>query len=194
MRECDYLSCNLPYNGSRCDSSASDGTLDSVPTTTNHVHQSRSMNPHFLNKRLSHQLGYAGLLPFIFMLFGVWFADVSWLQDFVKGQLAYGIVILSFLGGVHWGAGMLSSELSAVDTKKALMWGVTPSLIAWSATLFGGFGFAVLMAGFVAALKVDQQLYPAYGMPDWLLDLRKRLTIVVVLTLMTTVIGANLRG
>ncbi len=152
------------------------------------------MNPHFLNKRLSHQLGYAGLLPFIFMLFGVWFADVSWLQDFVKGQLAYGIVILSFLGGIHWGAGMLSTELSAVDTKKALMWGVTPSLIAWSATLFGGFGFAVLMAGFVAALKVDQQLYPAYGMPDWLIDLRKRLTIVVVLVLMTTVIGANLRG
>ncbi len=164
-------------------------TTDADPT-----HNSRSMNQHFLNKRLSHQLGYAGLLPFIVMLFGVWFADVSWLQDFVKGQLAYGIVILSFRGGVHWGAGMLSSELSAIDTKKALMWGVTPSLIAWSATLFGGFGFAVLMAGFVAALKVDQQLYPAYGMPDWLLDLRKRLTIVVVLVLMTTVIGANLRG
>ena len=128
------------------------------------------------------------------LMLGAWFADPSWLGDFVNGQLVYAMVILSFLGGVHWGAGMLSTELSAVDTKKALMWGVTPSLIAWSATLFGGFGFAVLMAGFVAALQVDKQMYPAYGMPEWLLVLRKKLTIVVVLSLILTVIGANLRG
>ena len=135
------------------------------------------MNPHFLNKRLSHQLGYAGLLPFVFMLFGVWFADASWLQDFVKGQLAYGIVILSFLGGVHWGAGMLSSELSAVDTKKALMWGVTPSLIAWSATLFGGFGFAVLMAGFV--LLFAGFYAPLYLQPGRLASLSGRADVAI---------------
>lgn len=152
------------------------------------------MNPHFLNKRLSHQLGFAGLLPFLLMMTGVWFADPSWIDDFVKGQLAYAIVILSFLGGVHWGAAMLSSTLSATDTRKALSWGVTPSLIASSATLFGGFGFAVLMAGFIAALQVDKQLYPQYGMPEWFISLRKKLTLVVVLSLLLTVAGANLRG
>lgn len=152
------------------------------------------MNPHFLNKRLSHQLGYAGLLPFLLMMTAVWFADASWTDEFMKGQRAYAIVILSFLGGIHWGAAMLSSSLSAADTRKALSWGVTPSLIAWSATLFSGFGFAVLMAGFVAALQVDKQLYPLYGMPDWLIALRRKLTIVVVLTLLLTVAGANLRG
>lgn len=152
------------------------------------------MNPHFLNKRLSHQLGYAGLLPFLLMMTGVWFADPSWIDDFRKGQLAYAIVILSFLGGIHWGAAMLSSTLSLDETRRALSWGVTPVLIAWSATLFGGFGFAVLMAGFIAALQVDSQLYPKYGMPDWLIGLRKKLTLVVVLSLLLTVVGANLRG
>ncbi len=152
------------------------------------------MNPHFLNKRLSHLLGFAGLIPFFLMMAGTWLADPSWLNDFVRGQLAYGIVILSFLGGVHWGAAMMCSDLSLADTKLALLWGVTPSLIAWSATLFGGFGFAVLMAGFIAALQVDKQLFARYGMPPWLLGLRWRLTVAVVLMLAATVIGANVRG
>ncbi len=152
------------------------------------------MNPHFLNKRLSHLLGFAGLIPFFLMMAGTWLADPSWLNDFVRGQLAYGIVILSFLGGVHWGAAMTCSDLSLADTKLALLWGVTPSLIAWSATLFGGFGFAVLMAGFIAALQVDKQLFARYGMPPWLMGLRWRLTVAVVLMLAATVIGANVRG
>lgn len=152
------------------------------------------MNPHFLNKRLSHLLGFAGLIPFFLMMAGTWLADPSWLNDFVRGQLAYGIVILSFLGGVHWGAAMMCSDLSLADTKLALLWGVTPSLIAWSVTLFGGFGFAVLMAGFIAALQVDKQLFARYGMPPWLMGLRWRLTVAVVLMLAATVIGANVRG
>lgn len=146
------------------------------------------------SQRLAHQLGYAGLVPFLLMMLGVWFAEASWVDDFVRGQLAYAIVILSFLGGIHWGAVMLCPSLTETDAKKALAWGVTPSLIAWSATLAGGFGFAVLMAGFIAALQVDRQLYPVYGLPGWLIGLRRKLTIVVLLSLLASVIGANLRG
>jgi hypothetical protein len=51
-----------------------------------------------------------------------------------------------------------------------------------------------MMAGFIAALQVDKQLYPAYGMPDCMIPMRKRLTTVVVLLLLLTVIGANVRG
>ena len=154
----------------------------------------KAMNIHFQNKRLSHALGFAGLIPFFALMLGVWFADHSWVNEFVRGQLAYGIVILSFLGGIHWGAAMLCASLSLLDTKKALAWGVTPSLIAWSATLFGGFGFAVLMAGFVAAFWVDKLMFARYGMPEWLIELRGRLTVAVVLMLAATVVGANLRG
>ena len=152
------------------------------------------MNPHFLNKRLAHQLGFAGLIPFFLMMLGAWLADTAWLDDFIHGQLAYAMVILSFLGGLHWGAAMLCQELSLADTKKALLWGVTPSIIAWCATLAGGFGFAVLMAGFITAWQADKRLFARYGMPAWLLPLRLRLTVAVVLMLAATVIGANLRG
>jgi hypothetical protein len=74
------------------------------------------------------------------------------------------------------------------------MWSVTPSLIAWSATLSGGFGMAVLIGGFIAALEVDKRMFGRYGMPRWLIQLRGRLTVAVVMLLIATVIGANLRG
>ncbi len=152
------------------------------------------MNPHFLNKRLSHLLGFAGLLPFFLLMLGTFLADTMWMSYFIRGQLAYGMVILSFLGGVHWGAAMLCADLTLADTKKALLWGVTPALIAWSATMFGGFGFAILMAGFVTAWLMDKYLYPSYGMPAWLIALRLRLTVAVILMLSATVIAANLRN
>ena len=152
------------------------------------------MNPHFLNKRLAHQLGFAGLLPFLLLMLGVWFADISWLGDFLRGQKAYAMVILSFLGGIHWGAAMLCRMLSLSDTKKALLWSVTPSLIAWGATLSGGFDIAVLIGGFIAALEVDKRMFGHYGMPGWLIRLRGRLTVAVVMLLAATVIGANLCG
>jgi hypothetical protein len=75
-----------------------------------------------------------------------------------------------------------------------LIWGVIPSLMAWTATLLEGFGFALLMAGFIAAWQVDKALYKHYGMPLWLITLRTRLTTAVVLLLAATVAGANLRG
>ncbi len=152
------------------------------------------MNPHFLNKRLSHQLGYGGLLPFVSLTLGVWLVDPVWMHAFVQGQQAYATVILSFLGGLHWGVAMLGSSLTLQDTRIALWWGVTPSLIAWASTMFGGFSFAVLMAGFVLAYRVDKTMFPRYALPDWLPGLRARLTLIVVLSLMATVIGANLRG
>ncbi len=152
------------------------------------------MNPHFLNKRLAHQLGFAGLLPFLLLMLGAWFADTSWLGDFLRGQKAYAMVILSFLGGIHWGAVMLCGTLSLSDTRKALLWSVTPSLIAWIATQSGGFGLGILMGGFIAALEVDKRMFRRYGMPGWLIRLRGRLTLAVVMLLAATVIGAYLRG
>jgi hypothetical protein len=152
------------------------------------------MNSHFMNKRIAHQLGFAGLIPFSVLALACWMVHPDWLGDFIKGQLAYGILILSFLGGIHWGAIMMAGDLSADRSKRALLWSVTPPLIAWFATMFGGFGFAVLMAGFVGAYQVDKRLYAWYKMPDWLIRLRFNLTCVVVAALALTVIAANVRG
>lgn len=152
------------------------------------------MNTHFVNKRLAHLLGYAGLAPFVLLTLGAWAVHSDWLAYFIRGQLAYGIAILSFLGGIHWGAVMMSGELTMDQTRKALVWSVLPSLIAWFSTMMGGFGFAMLMAGFIAAYQVDKRLFAWYRFEPWFLQLRLKLTIVVVVMLMLTVIAANVKG
>jgi hypothetical protein len=152
------------------------------------------MNKHFLKKRLVHFLGGAGLIPFAALALACWFVHPDWLGSFIKGQLAYGIAILAFLGGIHWGATMASDDLTIEQTKRALIWSVAPALIAWFATMAGGFGFAVLMAGFIAAYQVDKRLFAWYRLPDWFLVLRFKLTCAVVAALALTVIAANVRG
>ncbi|RJF99635.1 DUF3429 domain-containing protein [Noviherbaspirillum saxi] len=152
------------------------------------------MNTHFVNKRVAHLLGYAGLIPFVLLMLGCWVAHPDWLGDFIRGQLAYGIAILSFLGGIHWGAVMVSPDLTMEQTRKGLVWSISPALIAWSSTLMGGFGFAVLMLGFIAAYQADKRLSVWYGMPDWFVPLRLKLTCIVIAALMLSVIAANVRG
>jgi hypothetical protein len=152
------------------------------------------MNTHFVNKRLAHLLGFAGLIPFVLIALACWGVHPDWLGAFIKGQLAYGVLTLAFIGGVHWGATMASGHLTADQTKRALGWSVVPPLLAWFATMVGGFGFAVLMAGFIGAYHADKRLYAWYRMPEWLIRLRFTLTCVAVAAIALTVVAANVRG
>ena len=153
------------------------------------------MNKHFAARRTAHLLGFAGLIPFITLSIGCTLVHPDWLPILVAGQLSYAVAILSFLGGVHWGAAVLCTELSSQRTRLALLWGVTPSLIAvFSAQLLLGLGFAFMTAAFVAAYLIDKRLYAWYAMPDWFLSLRLRLTSVVVASLLLTFVAVNLRS
>lgn len=151
------------------------------------------MNPHFLNKRIIHLLGYAGLIPFVLLTLACWLVNTDWLRDFIRGQLAYGIAALSFLGGIHWGAVVLRADLSADHTKKALIW-------AWRRPASPGFRhgrrFRIRLADcrIYRGLQADKRLFPWYGLPTWFIELRFRLTCVAVAALMLTVIAGNVRG
>ncbi|WP_238552060.1 DUF3429 domain-containing protein [Herminiimonas sp. CN] len=76
------------------------------------------MNTHFLNKRFAHVLGFAGLIPFVLLMLASWTVHPDWIGVFMRGQLAYSIAILSFLGGIHWGGALVSDHLSIEQTKK----------------------------------------------------------------------------
>lgn len=147
----------------------------------------------FLGKKLAHQLSLVGLLPFVFLSLACWVAHPGWLDVFVYAQSAYGITILSFLGGIHWGVALTSPELSELQIRRALIWGIVPSMIAWCSRINFGVGFFVLMVGFIVAYQIDKRLYLTYQMPDWFLVLRRRLTIVVVVALALTLLAVNIR-
>ncbi|CAN5874790.1 hypothetical protein BH11PSE12_BH11PSE12_20790 [soil metagenome] len=147
-----------------------------------------------LDQQLANRLGFFGLVPFVLLTLACWVVHPDWLGYFIKGQLSYGIAILSFLGGLHWGVALMSHDRPAGDIKQSLIWGVIPTIIAWCSMINMGIGFLVQIIGFIVAYQVDRQLYQRYALPGWFLVLRFRLTCVVALALALTFLAANVRA
>ncbi|GAC1412714.1 MAG: hypothetical protein NVSMB6_14620 [Burkholderiaceae bacterium] len=153
------------------------------------------MKRHFAIRRAVHVLGFAGLIPFIVLAAACWLIRAD-LQSFViAAQLSYAVAILSFLGGIHWGAALLCGELSVNHGRIGLLWGVMPSLVSVAALQFPSmFALTLLIAAFLTVYLVDKRLYPWYRMPDWLPALRFRLTCVVAVTLGLTLAAVIFRS
>jgi hypothetical protein len=91
--------------------------------------------------------------------------------------LAYGAIILSFMGGVHWGWAMAAEEPSF----ERLGLSVVPALLGWGGYLFGGsIGFLVIAAGFAALLWLDLRAITEGRAASWYRRLRWPLTVIVV--------------
>ncbi|MBP5856331.1 DUF3429 domain-containing protein [Marivibrio halodurans] len=130
-------------------------------------------------------LGVGGLLPFIVGAVGGWVAAPGDASLALNAMLGYGAVILSFLGGAHWGRA-LAPDLAARPGGARLLWSVTPALIGWGA-MFAGQIYAVLtlyIAAFLLAFIVDRKAVAVGMFPPWYGRLRRYLTIGVLACLM----------
>lgn len=127
---------------------------------------------------LAWALGVAGLIPFVLAAALQWFSPPGWRMLAASGLLTYGAVIVSFLGGIHWGLTMRSDAVSAAR----LVWGVAPSLLGWLAVLLDSpWGQIVLAASLIACFLVDRLVYRGLGLAAWL-PLRALLTSVAALS------------
>ena len=132
------------------------------------------MSPHNTITRL----GYAGLVPFVLLTALMWLVNTE-LLPFVSIALGgYAAVIVSFLGGVHWGVGFMKGDAAP---RFHFIWGVVPSLLAWLALMMPVYA-ALPLLGLVllACYAVDRKTYPPAGLAQWL-PMRLRLTIVATL-------------
>ncbi|WP_374669004.1 DUF3429 domain-containing protein [Ramlibacter sp.] len=131
-------------------------------------------------------LGYGGLLPFLGLAV-LAAADPPRATDWSRALVAYGAVILSFVGALHWGIAMSASGLAPAVRRRAFAWSVVPALMAWPALLKAGpVATLVLVAGFALHLVQDHRLARSAGLPGWYLPLRWRLTVVASLCLATS--------
>ena len=123
-------------------------------------------------------LGYAGLVPFVAGAALTWLVHAD-VQPLVVDALAkYAALIVSFLGGIHWGLGMRQPLPSPVP----FAWGVAPSLMAWVAVLMPPYaGLVVLGFALVACYLFDRRTYRGMGAGPWL-TLRFRLSAVAALS------------
>lgn len=83
--------------------------------------------------RLARLLGLAGLLPFLGSLALAAAGAEAARGAALSALAAYGAVILSFLGAVHWGLALGPGRPEAVGARLGL--GVLPALIGWVALL-----------------------------------------------------------
>jgi len=131
--------------------------------------------------------GVAGLIPFVVLAIASYLKSGIIQSEIVFMLICYAGVILSFLGGVHWGAALgLPENLIA----KHLAISVVPSLVSWVALLMPeNTAVIILLVAFVLMLPIDffavnKQLFPA-----WYLRLRLGLTAVVCLSLLLTLVS-----
>lgn len=134
-------------------------------------------------------LGGLGAIPFAALAAVSW-----WLPDYSGDALsalrAYGAVILSFLGGVHWGLAMRRSPAS--PGLFALTLSVMPSLVGWSALLLAPrSGLVVLTVAVIAMLAVDVSLAGRGLAPAWYKRLRVPLSTIVFVCLAAGVLAAR---
>ena len=120
------------------------------------------------------RLGYAGLIPFVAGALLVWLVREDAHPYVTLALSAYAAVIVSFLGGIHWGLAFRHS----VPPLRLLGWGVAPSLVAWVAVIMPpSSGLVILGAALVGCYLVDRRIYLEQGVGHWL-TLRFRLSAV----------------
>jgi hypothetical protein len=124
------------------------------------------------------RLGYAGLVPFVIGAVLVWltYDDARYYSSLALA--GYAAVVVSFLGGIHWGLGFRQ----VVPSPALFAWGIVPSFVAWIAVVMPAYaGLVLLGIALIACYLVDRRVYPRQGASAWLV-LRFRLTAVASLS------------
>ncbi|MFO1309822.1 MAG: DUF3429 domain-containing protein [Burkholderiales bacterium] len=129
-------------------------------------------------------LGGTGAIPFYAFALAIWFAPPAFREWARNAMVAYGMVILAFVGALHWGFAMKTPGFDERDRWTWMGWSVTPALAAWTASLFPFRpAIAILAATFVVHLALDHLLASRSGLPPWYLKMRRALTAAVVAAL-----------
>ena len=128
-------------------------------------------------------LGALGLVPFAGLAASSHLLGDAWRDAVVLALMAYGAVILSFLGGIHWGLAMAGTGPAAngAPSFRRLILSVLPSLIGWVSLLMpAAFGLPALAVAFAGMLFLDRVASRRREVPTWYLRLRGPLTVAVV--------------
>lgn len=129
-------------------------------------------------------LGGMGAIPFVAGALGMWFAPLIYRGPVLLGLTGYAMVILSFVGALHWGVAMQATTVPAGPRAIAAIWSVVPALIASGSLFFEPkMGLLLMAATFVAQLAMDRWLVGRFSIPRGFLAMRSALTAAVVVSL-----------
>lgn len=137
-------------------------------------------------------LGGFGVLPFLacaaFLLAG----PPGLAEAASHAIVAYGAVILSFLGGVRWGFATKDANASSENAAllRRLTVSVVPALVAWAGLLTSAeTGILLLSGAFLLVLLSDIRAARSHEAPLWYPLLRGPLTLLVVASLLAAALA-----
>ena len=130
-------------------------------------------------------LGTAGLFPFVALTSALWALSEAYAQTLLFWLTAYGAIVLSFIGALHWGFAMLHPAMTEQDRSVFMTWSVIPALVGWVCMLVPvKTALLLLIASFAIQYAADRQFVQRFPLPSWYLRLRGGLTAIVVLCLL----------
>jgi hypothetical protein len=125
-------------------------------------------------------LGLAGLIPFVACALLVALSPES-KADAAAALLAYGAVVLSFLGGVRWGFAVVEGVSAGWN---AYGLSTVPAAVAWIAVLGGGPAGMIILALAIGLWGFAERAYPpAFGLPAWYTRFRAMLSLASAVSL-----------
>jgi Protein of unknown function (DUF3429) len=133
-------------------------------------------------------LGLAGAVPFVACAVAV-AGDLRLplIDNPVAALVAYGAVILSFLGGIRWGFALRMNDPALQNS--AFILSVGPSIAAWLLLLPPASMALVAMPVLFVLVGLADQRMGAVGAPSWFMRLRLILTVIVTVSLLCAIVG-----
>jgi len=136
-------------------------------------------------------LGFGGALPFLSLTpYIVEPLFPTYVQQAAEAQVAYGALIVSFLGAVHWGMALsstLSGPKAAAALRERYTWSVFPALAAWPALMMQTAPGSLCIAVILAICYISDRSYNRIGaLPKWYMSLRGYLTTLAISSMLAT--------
>lgn len=138
-------------------------------------------------------LGYLGLIPFAVSGLLVWVPEYQLYA--VQSITIYAAVIVTFIGGVHWGLAMQASKTSNDRDdqliRNQLIFSVAPSLIAWLAVVVAqSYSLIIIALCFVTFWYIEKTIF-SKALENWYTKLRNHLTLVATLFIVIGWLGTQ---
>ena len=152
-------------------------------------------------------LGILALAPFIGCGLGALGPDAAMAERMLTALIAWGALMLAFVGGLHWGLVLREPEFGppvAPGSKPApgrntrIGLAVLPLILGWLALLLPlvaatWLALLLLIAAYIAALVAEHHAARRFELPSRYLWLRWGFTVVAV-AMLTTVLTLRLLG
>lgn len=127
-----------------------------------------------------HTVAYGSLILPTALAAGLWLKDPRWHEFLLAGLLTHMALVVSFLGGVHWGIAMRYMATDARLPAFHFLWGPVPGYAAWFLLMAGPLvALAGMMALTVWTHWVDHRTWPGSGLGPWM-PLRRAFTLGTV--------------